>query len=173
MARSETAVRAETNGHVGHVRVVKRDAHTGNVLFDGTFKNQIQTYALQQAAAMWAGQYVPPINQIQVGTGSPPSGQTGTTPNDGGLWTPLAGTRLTVDYADVWLSVYTQWSVTYDQTQCLGTISSSNPNGQITLTEAALLDATGACISHVILNGVTHDNQSTLMIQWQVLQQGN
>lgn len=157
----------------GEVRVTKRDARTGMILFDRGFDNQIQTFALEQSASMWAGQYVKAPSAIQVGTGAPPTGQSSTTPNDGGLWTPLAGTLKMVDYSVVWLNVYTQWSITYDQTQCLGAVDGSNPTGQISLTEAALLDADGNCWSHVMLTGVTHDNQSTLQIQWQVLQQGN
>lgn len=159
---------------VGMVRVIKRDIRTGEITFDKWFKNQITNFARSQAAAMWAGQIVATPTQIAVGIGSPPDGQTGTTPNDTTLWNELAGTRKQVDYATTWLSYYTQYSVTYQQNEAIGTIDpQNNPTGLITLTEAGLFDATGQLWSHVALNGVTHDNTSTLSIQWQILQQGN
>jgi hypothetical protein len=161
------------SGAYGTVRVRQHRKSDGRLIFDKTFKNQIQTFAVQQAASMWAGNYVLTPSQIQVGTGSPPAGQSGTTPNDGGLWTPMAGTLKRVDYAIVFLSVYTQWSVTYQQNEAIGTVTTGNPHAQITLTEAALLDANGNCWSHVQLTGVAHDNTSTLSIQWQILQQGD
>lgn len=159
---------------IGFVRVIKRDARTGEVLQDQLFKNQITNFALQQAAAMWAGQTVATPTMIAVGTGSPPQGQTGTTPNDTALWNEYSGSRKQVDYASTWLNYYTQFSVTYNQNEVLGTVDpQNNPTGQITLTEAGLFDANGNLWSHVMLNGVTHDNTSTLSIQWYVMQQGN
>lgn len=159
---------------VGTVRVTKRDLKTGEVIFDQTFKNQITNFARQQAALLWAGQVVATPSMIAVGTGSPPTGTSGTTPNDTALWNEFSGSRKQVDYASPWLSYYTQYSVTYQQTEVLGTVDpQNNPTGSITLTEAGLFDANGNLWSHVALNGVTHDNTSTLSIQWQILQQGN
>lgn len=158
---------------IGMVRVIKRDAKTGEVILDKTFKNQITNYARSQAAALWAGQSVPVPSKIAVGTGSPPSGQTGPTASDTALWNEISGSRKQIDYAQTWLGFYTQYSVTYQQTEVLGTITQQNPTGQITLTEAGLFDSTGGLWAHVMLSGVTHDNTSTLSIQWYVLQQGN
>ena len=158
---------------IGHVRVVKTDPKTGLILFDEVFKNQLTYFALQQAASLWSGQFVVVPSMIAVGTGSPPADQSSTTANDITLWTELDGTRQTVDYATTWLQYYTQYSVTYMQSQAIGTIDSENPTGLITLTEAGLFDINGNLWSHVMLNGVTHDNTSTLSIQWQIEQQGN
>lgn len=151
--------------HYGTVRVIQHDLN-GNVLSNQLFKNQITSYALGQAAVAW-GQSVNGVpvvfpSQIAVGTGSPPSGQSGTTPNDTALWSELSGTRKAMDYAQQWLTYYIQYSVTYQTTEAQGN-----------LTEAGLFDANGNLWSHVQLNGVTHDNTSTLSIQWQVLMKGN
>lgn len=149
----------------GYVRVIKHDLQ-GNVVFDQLFKNQITNYARGQMALAWGQSFngVPMVfpSQIAVGTGSPASGQSGTTPNDTALWSELSGTRKTVDYAQQWLTYYIQYSVTYQTTEAQGT-----------LTEAGLFDSIGNLFSHVQLNGVTHDNTSTLSIQWQILMKGN
>lgn len=53
------------------------------------------------------------------------------------------------------------------------TYPNQDPLEAITLTEAGLFDASGNLWSHVALTGVTHDNTSTLSIQWQILHMGN
>jgi hypothetical protein len=159
---------------VGTVRVVKTDIATGAVIYDKTFKNQLTNYARQQSAALWAGAgaYVP--SKISVGTGSPPFGQTGTTPNDTGLWAEVSGSRKALDYATTWLQYYTQYSCTYTQSEVLGAYDAvTNPTSSIALTEAGLWDASGQLWSHVALTGVTHDSTSQLSIIWQVLHNGN
>lgn len=163
---------------VGHVRVTKTDRKTGNVIFDQLFKNQITNYARTQMVQAWTqsvnGVFPTFPSKIAVGTGSPPSGQNGTTPSDTALWNEFSGSRLTVDYAQQWLSYYVQYSVTYDNTVVLGTVDpATNPTGSINLTEAGLFDDSGNLFSHVMLNGVSHDNTSTLSIQWQIQQIGN
>lgn len=146
----------------GFVRVIKQDPKTGLVLFDRTFKNQLTNFARQQSAALWVGTAVQTPNKIAMGTGSPPAGQTSTTPNDTALWNELAGTRQTVSLATTFLSYYSQYQVTY------------NPNSQsTTITEAGLFDASGNLWSHVMLTGVVWDNTASLSIIWQVLHQGN
>lgn len=162
---------------IGHVRVIKRDKKTGRVLFDKLFKNQITNHARIQMVLAW-GQTVNQVavtfpSMIAVGTGSPSAGQNGTTPNDTTLWAEFSGSRKNVDYAQQWLQYYVQYSVTYQQTEVLGTIDVGNPTGSISITEAGLFDSAGNLFSHVQLNGVTHDNTSTLSIQWQILNQGN
>lgn len=163
----------DTLNTVGFVRVIKRDIKTGRVIFDEVFKNQITNFARAQSAALWVGTPVLPPTMIAVGTGSPPPGQTGTTPNDTALWNELDGTRKNVDVATTWLSYYAQYTVTYYQNEAIGQVTQQNPNGLITLTEAGLFDASGNLWAHVALNGVTHDNTSSLSIVWQVLHQGN
>lgn len=163
---------------IGHVRVIKTDKQTGEVIFDQLFKNQITNYARTQMVQAW-GQTFNGTNpsfpsMISVGTGSPSSGQTGTSPNDTALWNEFSGSRLRVDYAQSWLTYYIQYAVTYDNTQVLGTLDpTTNPTASINLTEAGLFDANGKLFSHVMLNGVSHDNTSTLSIQWQIQQNGN
>lgn len=163
---------------VGRVRVIKTDIKTGAVVFDQFFKNQVTNYARTQMVQAW-GQSVNGVypifpSKIAVGTGSPPSGQTGTSPNDSALWNEFSGSRLQVDYAQAWLTYYIQYAVTYDNTQVLGTLDpTNNPTASINLTEAGLFDVNGKLFSHVMLNGVSHDNTSTLSIQWQIQQNGN
>lgn len=147
----------------GTVRVIKTDVETSKVVFDKTFKNQITNYALTQAAMMWAGQsgvIVP--TRIAVGNGSPPVGQTSTTPGDYALWSEITGTRRDIDYTITWLQYYTQYSLTYQNNEAQGPI-----------TEAGLLDADGNLWSHVIFADLTHDTTSTLSIMWQIQQIGN
>lgn len=158
---------------IGVVRVIKTDKTSGDVIFDQTFKNKITSYARTAAASLWAGVSTQIPTAIAIGTGSPPAGQSSTSANDTALYTELAGTRKTTDYATVFLQYYTQYSVTYLQTEAIATLNADNPTGTISLTEAGLFDASGNLWSHVILSGVTHDNTSTLSIQWQVLQNGN
>jgi hypothetical protein len=146
----------------GFVRVIKQDPETGLVLFDEWFKNQLTNFARQQSAALWVGTVVQTPTKIAMGTGSPPAGQTSTTPNDTALWNELAGTRQTVNSAVVFLSYYSQYTVTY------------SPNTQSTqITEAGLFDNSGNLWSHVKLTGVTWDTTASLSIIWQVLHQGN
>jgi alpha-D-ribose 1-methylphosphonate 5-triphosphate synthase subunit PhnH len=153
---------------VGHVRVTKTDKVTGEVVFDQVFKNQITNFARGQVAKMWTGIMVPTPNQIAVGTGA------GTiSANDTAMWAEISGSRLICDYAATWLTYYVQYSVTYDQATAIAAVTAQNPTGSINLTEAGLFDSSGALWSHVQLNGVTHDNTTTLTIQWQVLQKGN
>jgi hypothetical protein len=155
---------------VGHVRIIKRSVETGEVVFDKTFKNQITNYACQQAALMWAGVTSLVPSQIAVGIGT---NAAGTSPNDQALWSEVSGSRQSLDYATTFLNYYVQYAVTYDQTEVLGTITGQNPTGQIVLSEAGLFDSQGNLWSHVPLNNVTHDNTTTLSIQWQVLMKGN
>lgn len=163
----------DTLNTAGFVRVIKRDLETGRVIFDELFKNRITNFARQQSALLWTGTVVQTPTMIAVGTGNPPAGQTGTTPNDTALWSELSGTRKTVDAVTAWLSYYSQYTVTYLQNEAIGTVNAQNPTGLITLTEAGLFDASGNLWAHVALNGVTHDNTSSLSIIWQVLHQGN
>lgn len=165
----------------GIVRVLKRHKDTGIVLMDTTFKNQITNFARQQSAQMWSGlvntvgiaSNVLPPSKIQLGTGSPTAPATGTTANDTGLWTPL-GSSKALDTSTVWMQYYSQFTVTFLSTEDIGTVDPvNNPTGQITITEAGLFDANNQLWSHVAFTGVTHDNTSTLSVQWQVLMQGN
>jgi hypothetical protein len=146
---------------IGTVRVVKRDL-AGNTIFDRTFKNQLTNYARSTSAQLWTGAIVAVPTLIAIGTG------TGTTaPTDTTLWSELAGTRVSLDYATTFLQYYSQFAVHYDQTVALAPITVPNPTGLITIAEA------GNLWSHVTLSGVTHDNQSTLSVVWQVLHNGN
>lgn len=113
----------DTMTAVGNVLVTKTDIETGKVVYEKWFKNQITNYARQQAASAW-GQSVNQVSptfpsMISVGTGSPSGGITGTTPNDTALWSEVDGSRVNVDYAQVWMQYYTQFSATYQQTQVL------------------------------------------------------
>lgn len=158
----------------GTVRVIKRHKDTGLVLFDETFKNQITNYARGQAAALWAGIPVPIPSKISIGNGTPTPPVTGTTPNDNGLWAEILNSKKVVDYTVVWLQYYTQYAVTYDQTQALGVYdATTNPYSSIPVNEAGLWDSNGNLWSHVVLKNVAHDSQSTLTIQWNIQQIGN
>jgi hypothetical protein len=152
---------------IGTVRVVKHDL-AGNMIYEQTFKNQLTNYARQTSATLWTGVIVDTPTLIAVGTGS------GTiSPTDLTMWTELAGTRVGLDYATTFLQYYSQFAVHYDQTAALAPITGPNPTGLITISEAGLFDIDGNMWSHVALSGVTHDNQSTLSVVWQILHNGN
>lgn len=155
---------------VGHVRITKRSVETGEIVYDEVFKNKITDFARSQVAQMWTGMTLPVPTLIAVGTGTNAAGPQS---SDSALWSELSGTRQTMDYSTTFLNFYTQYSVTYDQSHAIGTVTGPNPTGQISITECGLFDSAGNLWSHVQLNGVTHDNTSTLSIQWQVLQNGN
>jgi hypothetical protein len=157
---------------IGTVLVVKRDL-AGNTIFERLYKNQLTTYARQSSAGLWIGNTVATPTLIAVGTGAPTAPSTSTSSTDTALWSEFVGTRKTLDYATTFLQYYSQYAVSYDQTQAIGTVTGPNPTGLISLTEAGLFDANGNLWSHVMFSGVTHDNQSTLSIQWQILHNGN
>lgn len=129
---------------VGHVRVIKKDIKTAEILLDKLFKNQITNYARTQMVQAW-GQSVNGVfpsfpSKIAVGTGTPPAGQNGTTPNDTSLWNEYGGSRKQVDYAQQWLQYYIQYSVTYQNTEALAAAIS---NFSDALTEYSGSSATG------------------------------
>jgi hypothetical protein len=136
---------------IGNVRVTKTDIETGEVVFDQTFKNQITNFARSQVAAMWTGQVVPVPTQIAVGTGSNP---TGTSPADIALWSEVSGSRQNVDYATIFLNYYTQYAVTYQQTDVLQPVL----NFSDALTEYTGSSATGWTVGGTVIfdaNGAT------------------
>jgi hypothetical protein len=153
--------------YIGRVIITRKDLE-GNIIDREIFKNQITNFALSQMSAAWSSQTILYPTLIAVGTGSPPAGQNGTSPTDTALWSELSGSRLTVSSAIPWLTYYTQFSLTYSQSQALG--AGGIP---VTFTEAGLFDSAGNLWSHVILNNVYHDNTNTISIQWLVLHQGN
>ncbi|MGM1416352.1 hypothetical protein ACS2BX_25920 [Bacillus cereus group sp. BceL300] len=160
----------ETTMAIGHVRVVKHDKETGEVVFDRTYKNKITDFARKQSAALWAGQYVKTPSQIILGTGTNVNGPQS---SDTALWAPIAASKKKMSYAETFLNYYVQYSATYMQSEVLGTLTSGNPTQSIALTEAGLLDDDGNLWAHVALTDVTHDNTSTLSVQWQVMHDAN
>lgn len=163
---------------VGHVHVVKRDKITDEVVYDKWFKNQITNFARNQMALMWAGVMGMTPSQIAVGTGI----STGTSPNDTALWSELAGTRQNVDYATTFLSYYTQYSVTYDQTEALGgsianyndplteyqdsTANGWTTNGSVTFAaNGATIGSTNSTITSTIASAMDPDTVAPISAQ--------
>lgn len=156
----------ETATAFGIVRIIKRNSE-GEIVEDHLFKNQLTNYARQQAANLWAGpaanNYVPVTlpTTIQVGTGAPTPPLTGVDPTDTGLWTAMSGSSKTFDYSTVWLNYTTQYAVTYQQTDAVGTWT------ELGLFQGANLWA------HVQLTNFVKASGDTVTVQWNVLHIGN
>lgn len=133
---------------VGMVRVLKKSIETGEVVYDKTHKNQITNFARQQAANLWTGLFVPTPTKIAVGNGTSSSG---TSPNDTALWNEIVGSRVGVDYAATFLNYYSQFSVTYDNTEILNKMSSFSDS----LTAYSGSSATGWTNSGTLSFGVS------------------
>lgn len=146
---------------VGYVRLQKHNAD-GCLIYDKTFKNQLTNYARSASAKMWIGTQVLTPSHIQVGVGSPTLPYTSVDPTDTTLWTPLAETLRLCDFAAVWLTYNTQYSVTYQQAEA-----------NVAWTELGLLDAAGNLWSHVAVVDFTKDPGETVTVQWQVQHIGN
>lgn len=151
----------ESSTAVGYVHITKHDSD-GNIIEKRTFKNQLTNYSRACAANMWAGNFVQIPSSIQVGTGSPTAPATGVTQADTELWTPMDGTLKVCDFATVWLTYNTQYSVTYDQPEAVGT-----------WTELGLFDPSGNLWSHVQLNNFVKEATTAVTVQWQIQHIGN
>jgi hypothetical protein len=146
---------------VGYVHIQKHDAN-GCLIYDRTFKNQLTNYARSASAQLWAGVHLATPSYIQIGVGSPVYPKTSVDPTDTALWTPVDGTLRQCDFATVWLNYNTQYSVTYQQADAIGT-----------WTELGLVDANGNLWSHVMLDNFSKDSGETVTVQWQVQHIGN
>lgn len=151
MLKSEDVAQA-----VGYVRIIKH-APDGSLIYDQTFKNQLTNYARNASAQMWTGTVLATPSKIQLGNGVPTPPLTGVDPTDTNLWNPDPTTLKQVDYAIVWLTYNSQYSVTYQQ---------SEANGN--WTEVGLKDANGNLWSHVALNNFLKTTGEVVTVQWQI-----
>lgn len=153
---------------IGIVTVTVRDAR-GRFVSRRVIRNKTTNY-MRQAVAQWmcaaalntGPQGVLPPDRIALGTGSPPSGQTGASALDTALWNETAGTRKVCSYRNVTMTYYAQFNVTYQ---------GGDPNG--TFTEAGLFDAAGNLWAHVILANIAKTAGSILTLQWKIQLVGN
>lgn len=141
---------------IGYVRLIKHDAN-GHLLFDRILKNQLTLYARNASAQMWSGSIIKVPSRIQIGNGAPSPPLTGVDPTDTVLWSPIPETLKNIDFATVWLSYNTQYSVTYNQSEA-----------NCDWTEIGLLDADGNLWSHVAVTDFTKSDGETVTVQWQI-----
>ena len=106
---------------------------------------------------MWTGASLVTPTRIELGNGTPTYPLTTTDPTDTTLWAASAPTLKVCDFAVVWLSYYSQYSVTYQTGDAVGT-----------WTECGLLDINGNLWSHVALNNFVKLNTQTVTVQWQI-----
>jgi hypothetical protein len=141
---------------IGHVRILVHDAD-GSLVSDNLHKNTLTNYARNASAQLWTGTTLVTPTKIELGNGAPTLPLTTTDPTDTDLWTPQVSTLQVCDFEVVWLSYYSQYSVTYATTSAVGT-----------WTECGLKDANGNLWSHVALNNFIKLNTQTVTVQWQI-----
>jgi hypothetical protein len=141
---------------IGHVRILVHEAD-GSLVSDNLHKNTLTNYAKNASAQMWTGTVLVTPTKIELGNGLPTPPLVTTDPTDTNLWNPAPATLKTCDFATVWLSYYSQYSVTYQTTDSVGT-----------WTEVGLFDANGNLWSHVALNNFIKLNTQTVTVQWQI-----
>ena len=141
---------------IGHVRVL-RHAADGSLISDELLKNTLTNYAKSASAQMWTGTSLVTPTIIMLGNGLPIAPLEGTDPTDTALWQAAGTTMKTCDFVTVWLNYYSQYSVTYQTTEAVGT-----------WTEVGLFDVNGNLWSHVALSNFLKDGTETVTIQWQV-----
>ena len=141
---------------IGHVRILVHDAD-GSLVSDNLVKNTLTNFAKNASAQMWTGTTLVTPTKIELGNGQPTLPLTTTDPTDTDLWAPVSATLKTCDFTVVWLSYYSQYSVTYQTTDAVGT-----------WTECGLKDSAGNLWSHVALNNFIKLNTQTVTVQWQI-----
>lgn len=146
---------------VGHVHITKHDAE-GRLIHDKWYKNQITNFAKNATAQLWTGAVLPIPSAIQVGNGSPTLPSTGVDPYDTSLWSPISDTFKQCDFTSVWLNYTSQYSVTYQQSEAIGT-----------WTEVGLFDSQSNLWSHVAISEFTKSSGETVTVQWQIQHLGN
>jgi len=142
---------------IGHVRILVHEAD-GSLVSDQLVKNTLTNYAKNASAQMWIGTggIVTPT-KIELGNGAPTLPLTSTDPTDTHLWAAVTATLAVCNFTTVWLSYYSQYSVTYNAGTAVGTF-----------TECGLFDVNGNLWSHVALNNFIITSAQTVTVQWQI-----
>lgn len=121
------------------------------------YKNRLNDRALAGSAKLWVDQYVKTPAKIKLGTGAPTPPQTGPLTTDEDCWTPDNTTERTCDVKTTFLTIYSEYGVTYATTELNDT----------DYTEALLMDEDGNAWAHAIINFSKNSNQ-TAVVLWKV-----
>ena len=151
-----TTINEDSFQTIGHVRIL-RHAADGSLISDTLHKNQLTNYARNASAQIWTGTVITTPTKIQLGNGVPTYPLTGVDSTDTNLWTPAPATLKVCDFVTVWLSYYSQYSVTYATSEAVGN-----------WTEVGLFDSLGNLWSHVALNNFLKLGTETVTVQWQI-----
>jgi hypothetical protein len=141
---------------IGYVRIIVQESD-GSLVSDTLHKNTLTNFAKNASAQMWTGTVLATPTKIELGNGAPTPPLVTTDPTDTNLWAPVSATMKSCDFTTVWMSYYSQYSVTYQTTDAVGT-----------WTECGLFDANGNMWSHVVLNNFIKLNTQTVTVQWQI-----
>lgn len=146
-------------------RIVYDGAQHERLVSRCTSKNRLNDYAISSSASMWVGQFVVTPSKIKLGVGAPPSGQSGPLTTDSDCWTPAVGTERDCDVVTTFLSIYSEYGITYDVGELVG---------QGPFTEALLYDVNGNAWAHVAFaTPVSQAANQTLVILWKAQHSGN
>lgn len=146
----------EVSHAIGHVRILVHEAD-GTLVSDNLVKNTLTNYAKNASAQMWVGTSLVTPTKIELGNGAPTLPLTTTDPSDTALWAAVSATMAVCTFTVVWLSYYSQYSVTYNAGTAVGTF-----------TECGLFDVNGNLWSHVALNNFIITSTQTVTVQWQI-----
>lgn len=131
-----------------------------NLVAHDVYKNRLNQRAVAASASMWVDRYVKTPSYIKLGTGSPPGGTTTPLTTDEDCWTPDNATERECDVKTTFLSVYSEYGITYDTGELVDT----------PYTEALLYDADGLAWAHAIISFNKSATQ-TGAILWKILHQ--
>lgn len=125
-------------------------------------KNRLNNRAVAGSAKLWVDQYVKTPAKIKLGTGAPPTGQTTPLTTDQDCWTPDNTTLRTCDVKDTFLTVYSEYGITYAQADI----------NDVSYTEALLTDVDGLAWAHAIV-ALTKTSSQTAAVLWKIQMIGN
>lgn len=138
------------------------DGAPANLVAHHVYKNRLNDRAVAASAAFWVDNYVKTPSRIKLGTGAPPSGQTTPLSTDEDCWTPDNATERECDVKTTFLTIYSEYGITYDTGELNG----------VTYTEALLYDEDGNAWAHAIIN-FTKTATQTGVVLWKIQHVGN
>jgi hypothetical protein len=121
------------------------------------YKNRLNQRAVAASAGFWVDRYVKTPSRIKLGTGVPPAGTTGPLATDEDCWTPDNATLKECDVKTTFLSIYSEYGVTYETGEFNGT----------TYTEALLTDEDGNAWAHAVVNLTKTSTQQAVCL-WKI-----
>lgn len=135
-----------------------------NLVRDVVTKNRLNDRAVAASAILWSGMYAPTPSKIKLGTGAPPLGQDGPLTTDEDCWIPDDTTTRACDVKAPFLTVWTEFGVTYELDEIAGKAYS----------EALLMTDDGQAWAHVHLTApIEQGTNQTVVVLWKVRHQGN